>query len=301
MTQLIPALVFVAVLGAFMSTYLFRAARRSHVRAVLWRRLGMRENESSLLRSDVVEPSQLDRLVAESGLGWSKGKFIGRMLGSASLGALVGIVMGNATVAVLLALGGLATLPIIANRARSRRLALCDRQIPQALEIMALALRAGHPLPTALAIAASEAPSPICDEISRATDEHELGRPIGDVLVSFGKRLVGSEAAHAFVVAVLVLQQTGGNLITVIERIVENARARSHYEARLRALTAEGRSSARIMAFLPVGFGLLAAMIDPSYARTLVGTSSGNMVLLACVALWLIGLLWTRRLVRPAV
>jgi tight adherence protein B len=171
--------------------------------------------------------------------------------------------------------------------------------MPQALEIMALALRAGHAMPKALALAADETPAPLSRELRRACDEHALGRPIEGVLAGFGQRLPGCEAVNTFVVAVLVLQETGGNLIAVIDRIVENARSRSSYQARLRALTSEGRQSAKLLALLPGAFGVLAMMSDPSYADMLLHDSGGRIITLISGSLWLMGVLWTRRLVRP--
>jgi tight adherence protein B len=88
-------------------------------------------------------------------------------------------------------------------------------------------------------------------------------------------------------------------LIQVIDRIVENARARSGYQTRLRALTAEGRQSARMLALMPIGFFVLAMASDPNYAGTLLHDSGGRMILLVAVGLWLVGIAWTRRLVRP--
>jgi hypothetical protein len=76
-------------------------------------------------------------------------------------------------------------------------------------------------------------------------------------------------------------------------------RARSGYQTRLRALTAEGRQSARLLAFLPGAFFLLAMASDPSYARTLIGDAGGRTILFVAIGLWGFGLLWTRRLVRP--
>ena len=117
--------------------------------------------------------------------------------------------------------------------ARARRLAQCDEQMPQALEIMALALRAGHALPGALHLASQETPAPLCHELRLAHEQHQLGRPIAEVLQAMGQRLPGCAAVETFVVAVAVLQETGGNLIQVIDRIVENARARAGYQAML--------------------------------------------------------------------
>jgi len=195
-------------------------------------------------------------------------------------------------------MAGAAVFPLIARQAREKRLALCDQQMPQALEIVTLALRAGHPLPKALNIAAAEAPQPIGDELRRVCDENDLGRPMGDALINLGARLPSSESVHTFMTAVLVLQQTGGNLIAVIDRIVENARERAQYRAKLRALTAEGRASARMLAVMPLVFAVLAATVDPTYVDTLFFTGGGQIVFLIAVGLWLLGVLWTRRLVR---
>jgi tight adherence protein B len=112
-------------------------------------------------------------------------------------------------------------------------------------------------------------------------------------------RLPGCEAVNTFVVAVLVLQETGGNLIEVIDRIVENARARASYQARLRALTSEGRQSAKLLALLPGAFAILAMLSDPNYAHMLFYDSGGRVITILAALLWLVGILWTRRLVRP--
>jgi tight adherence protein B len=300
----ISAAVFAGVLALFAAVALFAAARRQARVHALRRRLGsLDRGESSLLRGASGDAgargvAALARLAANAGWGWDAGTFATRIVLSALGAALVGGLVGGAALAILFAPLGAVILPLAARSAHARRVVQCDAQLPQALEVMALALRAGHPLPGALAIAAAEAPTPLADELRRAVDEHDLGRPMGDVLVQLGERLAGGEHVHTFVVAVLVLQQTGGNLIGVIERIVENARARAHYQQRLRALTAEGRSSARLLAALPGAFGVLAAMSDPSYASTLFGDPTGNVVLAITLTLWALGILWTRHLVR---
>jgi tight adherence protein B len=264
----------------------------------LRKRLGADERAMSLLKVDEEERSDLARLLTESGLGWSMSVFITRMVLATLLGVALGFVVGGVALGLLLGAVGVAVFPFLARQARAKRLQLCDQQMPQALEIVTLALRAGHPLPRALTIAAAEAPQPIADELQRACDEHDLGRPIGDVLVNMGDRLPESESVHTFMTAVLVLQQTGGNLISVIDRIIENARARSQYRAKLRALTAEGRASAKMLALMPPAFALLAASVDPTYAKTLFFTSGGNVVLAITVGLWLLGMAWTRSLVK---
>jgi tight adherence protein B len=298
MAEQIPVLVFGAVFTLVLSVWLARVAKRQAFQASLRKRLGEAGIQQSILKAGEEEDSNLAKLVAESGLGWTMGQFWTRFVLASLAGFAVGLIVGGVAGGLGLALAGAAIFPAAAYRAREKRLALCDEQMPQALEVMALALRAGHPLPSALAIAAGEAPMPIADELRRACDEHDLGRPVADVIAGIGKRLPSSEAVQTFVVAVLVLQQTGGNLIAVIDRIIENARARAQYRAKLRALTSEGRSSAKMLGLMPLVFGVMAALVDPTYASTLITTPGGNLVLLVAIALWAGGVIWTRRLVR---
>jgi tight adherence protein B len=84
----------------------------------------------------------------------------------------------------------------------------------------------------------------------------------------------------------------------VIDRIVDNARSRASYLSRLRALTAEGRSSAKLLALLPGAFAALAAVSDPTYADFLLTDPAGRIVAIVAAGLWALGILWTRRLVR---
>jgi tight adherence protein B len=300
---LLVKLVFAATLSVFTAIGLLVFARRSRAASALDRRLGRLQATGTDplldIGSDEENASSFAQVVAESGLGWTMGMFAARAAMAATLGLILGAAIGSGFLAVTLSMAGVLVLWIIVRRARAARLRACDEQMPQALEIVALALRAGHALPSALRLAADEAPSPICHELRRACDEHALGRPIGEVLVAFGERLPGCEAVNTFVVAVLVLQETGGNLIAVIDRIVENARSRASYQARLRALTAEGRQSAKLLAMLPGAFAALAMMSDDSYADMLLYDSGGRFVLLVSGTLWLLGILWTRRLVRP--
>lgn len=287
---------FLGLLAMGGAVAFYRASRRLQIQDHLRKRLGD-ERGASLLKVDE-ELSMFARLLTESGLGWTMSIFLTRMVLATVAGIGLGFAMGGIALALLFGGIGVAVFPLLARQARDKRLHLCDQQMPQALEIVTLALRAGHPLPKALHIAAAEAPLPIADELQRACDENDLGRPIGDVLVNLGQRLPDSESVHTFMTAVLVLQQTGGNLISVIERIVENARARSQYRAKLRALTAEGRASAKMLAALPPAFALLAAIVDPNYGESLLTTSQGHVVLLITVVLWLLGVAWTLRLVK---
>lgn len=286
----------VAVFGGLMAVFMNRQAKNVELEA-LRARLGIKD-DSSLLRDHEDEARhRLARLLDESGLGWDNNAFYKWTVTGGVGGALVGSLLGGAPTGFLMCLVGLAVFPAKAILARSKRLSSCDAQMPQALQLMVLALRAGHALPGALALAAREMPNPLRDELRRAVEEQSLGRPMAEVVSRMAGRLPSCDAAQTFAVAIVVLEQTGGNLISVIDRIISGARARTQYKARLRALTSEGRASAMILSMLPLGFFIIAGTLDPNYWHTLFTTGPGHVVLGLVLSLWSLGGLWTYRLV----
>jgi len=287
-----------SVFGLLMAVYLARVGARLRKAALRFRLRG-RADAASLLRfEDPDARSYLLRLLAESGLPWRPAQLANFSLTAGAIGGLAGAVLGGTVPAVMLTLVGLAVFPIRVVLARQKRLIKCDQQMPQALQLMVLALRAGHALPGALALAARESPPPLRDELRQAVEEHSLGSAIGTVIERLAGRLRECEAAQTFAVAILVLEQTGGNLISVIERIIENARMRTQYKARLRALTAEGRWSAMILGLMPLAFFLVAGLLDPNYWTTLFGDPAGHVTLGIALTLWACGGLWTYRLIK---
>jgi len=296
------SLELVAVLGTTSlagAVWLGVLGRKLAARDRLRRRLGrLGVASSALVREVGSDLSAMDRILAGTGLDWSPMQLFARIGLAIALGAILGAASGSFFVSFATVTAGVGTLFFVLSKARARRLAVCDEQMPQALEIVSLALRAGHALPGALQLAASECPVPLSEELHRVVHEHSLGRPMNEVIARFAARLHGCAAVETFAVAVLVLQETGGNLITVIERIVDNARARASYNARLRALTAEGRQSAKLLAALPGIFAVLTMAVDSTYLDTL-RTSGGMTIAMVALGMWIAGVLWTRRLIRP--
>jgi tight adherence protein B len=298
MALLVPLAVALMVFAVIMAIYLVRSGRRMR-REQLRTRLGGRAAEGALLLRHENEGagSRLRRLLAESGLGLRPALVLQWMAILTVAGALGGAVLGGGPAATLCALVGLGALPVRILLTRHRRLRRCDEQLPQALQLMVLALRAGHALPGALALAARETAAPLGDELRQAVDEQQLGSAIGVAIERLANRLRSCDSAQTFAVAILVLEQTGGNLIAVIERIIETARARTQYMARLRALTATGRWSATILGVIPLVFFLLAGILDPTYWPMLLTDPTGQKLLAAVLLLWACGGTLTWRLI----
>ncbi|MCA9559521.1 MAG: type II secretion system F family protein, partial [Myxococcales bacterium] len=167
------------------------------------------------------------------------------------------------------------------------------------LEVMIISLRAGQSLDQTIRLTASELDAPIGDEFHRVSEEVQLGRPLEEALVAMSARLAAARTVRTFVTSVLVLRQTGGNLIEVLEQIIDTMRQQAQYERKLSAMTAEGRSSARMLAGLPPIFVLLAYMADSNYIGTLVNDPVGRVLLTVAIIMYTAGVVWTRRLTNP--
>lgn len=214
---------------------------------------------------------------------------------------LVMLIVGSVASGFVLALVSALLLFMVISSKRDRRLAAIDNQLPKALELMMIGLRAGHTLEDTIRFAGEELQEPLSHELSRCYDEYSLGRPIEEALTNLSVRLAPCKSLRTFVESVLVLKQTGGNLIEIIEQIIDSLRAQAAYEARYRALTSEGRTSGIILGALPLLVLSMVLLLQPGYIGALFTTDDGRIVILIAAGLWVTGVLWLFRLVKPQV
>ncbi|MCK6570740.1 type II secretion system F family protein [Myxococcota bacterium] len=217
------------------------------------------------------------------------------------LGGFAGgvVLTGDPVFALIFGLGlGLLPYTFLLKKVRKRILRI-EEQLPEALEVMCISLRAGHSLAQTIRLTASELQAPLGEELRQVAEEAELGRPIDEALLAMADRVRGARSVRTFVVAVLVLRQTGGNLVEVIESIIDSMRQATAYQQKLQSMTAESRSSAFILAMLPPAFGVLSFLADPTYTKRLYTDSVGQMLVLTAGGFYLSGVIWVRRLVSP--
>jgi tight adherence protein B len=151
---------------------------------------------------------------------------------------------------------------------RRMRLKSFGAQLPDALELVARALRAGHSLAAGLHVVGEEMPSPIADEFNRVYEEQNLGIPIEDALKSMCDRVPNLDLRF-FVTSVLIQRQTGGDLSEILDKIGYVIRERFRILGQVQALTAEGRLSGVILIALPFGLFLMMLYIKPDYIERL--------------------------------
>jgi tight adherence protein B len=213
------------------------------------------------------------------------GAVAGGVLTRAALGVLVGAVMG-------------ASLPFLKLRLdRNRRLAKIEEQLPDAVDVIRRALRAGHPFSAALKLVADDMEQPIAKEFELTFGDINYGNDVRRAMLGLLSR-VPSVTMMGFVTAVLLQRETGGNLAEILEQIAKVVRGRFKFFRRVRSLSAEGRMSAWVLALVPLLLFAAISLTQPDYLPTLVHDALGRKLIMAAVGLCLLGTLWIRKLLR---
>lgn len=194
-------------------------------------------------------------------------------------------------------LGGLLAFPRLALRVlRRRRERRFDAQLPDLVQALAGALRAGAGVQPALRHIVAQSLPPLSQEFGLMLREQRLGLGFQDALYKLRERMP-TESCGLVVSALSIAAQTGGSLADTLEGIAQTLRARQHWLGRVRALTAQGRMQSHIMAGLPVLLLFVLSRLEPEAMDKLWSTVMGWAVLLVVVMLECVGTLWIRRIV----
>jgi tight adherence protein B len=173
------------------------------------------------------------------------------------------------------------------------------RQLPDAMSLILRAIRAGLPMGEALANVARELSSPSREEFGQVVNNIAIGQPVDTALFGLAERS-GLTEYYFFAVTVGLQAQTGGNLGETLENLADMVRKRVAMAGKLKALTAEARVSAIILAVLPFAVGGVITLISPGHLDPLFETDFGFRLLLVGGTLLVIGLLIIRGLLKSA-
>jgi tight adherence protein B len=197
-----------------------------------------------------------------------------------------------ATLIAALIAGALPFLKLKSDR--KKRLELFEEQLPEALDMMSRALRAGYPFNEAMHYIAQEMQDPIAKEFRITFEEINYGR---DVRQAFNYMLmrVPSTNLIAATTAILIQRETGGNLAELLDKIADILRKRFRFQRRVRTITAENRMSAWVLSLLPFVVFLAITLRSPEYVKPLFDTDMGNTILGIGLVLQVIGSLWVRK------
>ncbi|QBE62217.1 type II secretion system F family protein [Pseudoduganella lutea] len=271
--------------------------RESDVTIVKERRLSESAEVDALLRR-LPGIRLLDRMLMQAGARYLAARLVAYCTVGFLAGALLAAWLALPLYALPLAGAAGASLPLLhLGRARERRLARFERQLPEALDMMSRAMRAGHAFPTAVKLVGDEIAAPLGEEFKAAFDEVNFGIGMGDALNNLAQRVPSMDLQY-FVVAVLIQRETGGNLTELLSSISAIIRDRHRLLGQVQVLSAEGRMSAWILCLLPFGAGAMMYAANPE-SMSVLATDPGGRKLVGIAALMMvIGVLAIRKIIR---
>lgn len=241
----------------------------------------------------------LDHLLLQSGLEWSvAGLLVNMGLAYVVVAAAAHLLLrtGPITMLVVGLAGPLLVLGFVAWL-RARRVARLERQLPDALDLMVRALRAGHAFGSTLKITADEVAQPIGGELQMVHDEMNFGISLDQALNHLCDR-VPSTSVRYFSVAVLVQRDAGGNLTEILDNLSRLLRSRRKLMDKIRILSAEGRLSAWVLAVLPFVLAGVLTLANPSFMTPLWTDPLGQSMVRVLLIMMVVGGLIMRRIVR---
>lgn len=179
---------------------------------------------------------------------------------------------------------------------RKRRMKAFAAQLPQALELIARALRAGHSLASGFNLVANEMSEPIGGEFSRTFEEQNLGKPLEEALNALVQRVPNLDLKF-FATAIILQRQTGGDLAEILDKIGHLIRERFKIWGQVQALTGEGRLSGIVLLALPPALFAVVYKMNPDYLMLLFTDPMGKKMLIGGVVSQLLGALLIRKIV----
>ncbi len=239
-----------------------------------------------------------DRLMVQSGLELSPATLLMLcLLCGLTFGGLLFVWQENL---LSTAFGGLigSLIPLgIAMITRVRRQREILRQMPAMVGELARAARTGRSLEQCFHLVAKDTPAPLGSELKRCADRMQLGMGLPAALDELPER-TGVVSLNVLVTALVVHHQTGGNLVTVLERLQQTIRDRLTFLGRLRTATSASRATALMMLLLPPGILMFFIIRDPQYFTTLMESTWGRWSTIIAITLQVIGSIWVIRILQ---
>jgi tight adherence protein B len=272
---------------------------RSKAEAAQYKELlsAMRSDQSSPIEKFVSRYLNLRLLFEQANVSMSVSNFVVICVSLGGVGLLLPSVGGlSVALAPVMSLF-LAVLPILwLLIKRKRRLKAFAAQLPQALELIARALRAGHSLAAGFSLVAQEMSDPIGGEFSRTFEEQNLGKPLEEALEDLTKRIPNLDLKF-FATAIILQRQTGGDLAEILDKIGHLIRERFQIWGQVQALTGEGRLSGIVLLALPPALFAVVYRMNPDYLMLLFTDDLGKKMLVGGIVSQLFGALMIRKIV----
>ena len=240
---------------------------------------------------------KLSRMIEQSGTESTLGVFILLSIVLASGGFVIGLwVASNALLSLIIAffLGVFPFLYVYLKK--KRRMEKFQRQLPDALDLIARALKAGHAFTGGLKMVGDELGEPVGTEFEKTLNEINFGSGIPEALKGLTQR-VDCPDLRFFIISVIIQRETGGNLAEILAKIAYLIRERFKLQNRVQVLSAEGKLSAIILIAIPFVIALALSVLNPVYIKTLFVDPVGKVLVAFALLMMAIGIVVMKRMI----
>lgn len=232
---------------------------------------------------------KLNQLLHQAESDWTVGKLISVTLIVFVGGTWVANLRAPSIVLALIAGAGIGSLPVVVLFfKRWRRLRKFEELLPDTIDLMARALRAGHTISSAIEMVASEGSEPVASEFRQVFEQQNFGLPLREAMLGLADRIPLPDVSF-LVTAILVQKETGGNLAEVLDKTAVVIRERFRLRGQLRVYTAQGRLTGWILAGLPFIMFVLLNLVNPAYMRILYTDPAGRTLIYVGIVLMIVG------------
>lgn len=180
---------------------------------------------------------------------------------------------------------------------KQKRIDKFQKQLPEALELVSRALKAGHALTSGMKLAADQFDAPLGTEFEETLDEINFGVSVADALKNLAERMNCMEVRY-FVVAVILQRETGGNLAELMESLAHLIRENYKFQGKVRTLSAEGRLSAIILIALPFLIAGWIKISTPAFLEPLITVPVGRLMLISAGIMMLLGIIVIQKMIK---
>jgi|SRR5688500_872352 len=305
---LLLAAVFIGTVGVLIGGYLFINRRTLAQADAALQRLRERDRATpdsvrSILReSNVSDLPALDRILAGRGVTSlvaeqlqkagldtvTPASFILRVIIAAAIGFTLGSLYRGLPVGILgLVIGFMSPIWWLRSK-QKKRISLFRDQLPDAIDMMVSAMKAGYSFQAAMRFIGEEVAAPLGPEFTRFYEEQRLGMEVRTALLALQSR-IDSLDLKMFVTAVLIQRETGGNLSEVLGNIGTLMRERAALKADIETLTSESKMSARILSALPLVVFILINLINSNFMKPMLASTTGIIVFVSAAFMVMLG------------
>lgn len=240
---------------------------------------------------------RLQLLLEQADLKLRPGKFLLMWACAAGTGGLAVLAFTGTVLFALLGFVISALLPLgWVLLLRQRRFRKFEALLPQTIDLLVRATRAGHPFTTSLEMIATEMSEPIAGEFRRVYEEQKFGLPVRDALLNLAIRVPILDVKF-FVTSILLQRETGGNLAEILDKLSYVIRERFRIVRQVRVYTAQGRLTMMILMALPPGLVAIMALTNPDFIKPLFQDPMGHVLIVFGLTLQLIGFFLIRQII----